>query len=109
VLDYVNAEQVRATLSPRTVRRIGDHEVEERRAIRPGTDGDRIVKAVTIRDALGGVVEHYEEAVALYDETTMAALLESAGWRERVRFGDYRGAPWTPMSPRFLVVATSPR
>jgi SAM-dependent methyltransferase len=105
ILDYLNAPEVRRGLVPRSSRRVEGHLVEERRRIRTRSDDEAVVKELTIFNPDGSPEERYHEEVALYDRESLAALCAEAGWRERASLGDYDGAPWTPGSPRLLLVA----
>jgi SAM-dependent methyltransferase len=104
VLDYVNAERVRASLEEESTRWVDGHQVRERRRIEREGPDDRVVKEVEITAETGAVVERYHESVALYDPPRLLEMLAAAGWRERARLGDYGGGAWHADAERFIVI-----
>jgi hypothetical protein len=86
-------------------REVEGYTVEERREILVREEEGRVVKKVVVSDGKGAVVEHYEEEVALYERDQVEALLGEAGWHVLATLGDYGGNPWTPSSPRLLLVS----
>ncbi len=107
-LDYLNASRVRAELVPASERTVDGHRVLERRSIEPRGDGEAVLKELVILAPDGTEVERYHEEVALYDRDTVSALLEASGWRPEETLGDYAASPWSPASPRLLVLARRP-
>ena len=102
VLDYLNAEHVRRSLTPADAvsgsRAAGESDVRITRRI--GTDGRFIIKEIELRDE----GRTFQERVRLYSADELAALLTDAGLRIVSRFGDYDGGPLAPDSPRVILV-----
>jgi SAM-dependent methyltransferase len=104
VLDFLNAERVRRAGLGRSRREVGEYGVEEARRL--SGDGRRVLKAVTVRNAGGGVVTSYQESVTLYGRDELHGLLSGAGFRVREEWGDYQGAPFDASgSPRLVLVS----
>lgn len=102
VLDYLNAEQVRRSLTPAEAvsgsRAEGESDVRITRRI--GPDGRFVIKEIELRDE----GRTFQERVRLYSADELAALLTDAGLRIEGRFGDYDGGPLRPDSPRVILV-----
>ena len=85
VIDFLNAEQVRASLVPFEELRYGETPVRITRALSPD---DRFVrKTITLGDG-----RRFEERVRLLGPDVLEAMLVAHGARVRARFGDYDGA-----------------
>lgn len=97
VLDYLNAEQVVATLTPRDERRVNDLVIEQERSIT--ADGRFVEKKITLR----GKNKTFVERVRLFSRADLESLLEGAGFTVSEVFGDYSGAAWTPASDRTML------
>jgi SAM-dependent methyltransferase len=101
LLDFLNAEQVRATLEPRDERMVdGKLVVQLRRLV---DDGRRVEKRIRIRGK--GVEEDFVERVRLYDAAELEELLGAVGLRVEARFGDYGGGPPAAAAPREILLA----
>jgi SAM-dependent methyltransferase len=102
VLDYLNAEHVRRSLTPGDAvsenRAEGESDVRITRRI--GPDGRFVIKEIELRDE----GRTFQERVRLYSADELAALLTDAGLRIVSRFGDYDGGPLRPDSPRVILV-----
>jgi hypothetical protein len=104
VLDYLNAEHVRRTLTAgeQELEPFGDggrhNEVRVTRRI--GADGRFVIKEIELRDE----GRRFQERVRLYDAEELAGLLTDAGLRITARFGDYDGGPPGPKAPRVILV-----
>ena len=109
VLDYLNAPAVRCGLVPRTTRVVDGHTVEEIRTIETVDGEERVVKNISISDAGGSQIEHFQERVSLYDRDELLELLSQSGWVERASLGDYDGGGWSPESDRLMVIAKKGR
>jgi SAM-dependent methyltransferase len=102
VLDFLNAERVRAEASGTTVRRVGDYEVHETRRL--DAAGERVLKEIEVRG--GAVVRRYREEVRLWSAADLHAALRHAGCRIVQCWGDYAAAPFVPAtSPRLVLHA----
>lgn len=100
VLDFLNAPLVRARLVQRDSGRLGDRRVVQER--RMSDDGRYVVKTISLE----GEGRQFMERVRLYDGDELGAMARRAGLRVEEVFGDYDGAPWTPSTPRLLLVAS---
>jgi SAM-dependent methyltransferase len=84
VLDYLNSDQVRATLVPHDTRRIGNRIV---------TQGRRITERI------------YLERVRLFEPDELRCLLHDAGFVIDHELGEYSGAPLSSDSSRAIFFA----
>lgn len=101
LLDFLNADRVRDTLSPRDEEEIdGRTVIQERRLIE---DDNVVEKRIQIRKA--GVSRVFRERVRLYIPDELEALVERAGLSVVERFGDYSGGLLAPASPRVILLA----
>jgi SAM-dependent methyltransferase len=102
VLDFINAERVRRTISPRSVRAAGNAEVEEVREL--GENGRVLTKQVRVCRAQREPVE-YVERLRLYTRDELAAMLQAAGFEVRDVHGDYNLGPFdVAVSDRLIFV-----
>lgn len=99
MLDYLNADRVRATLVPEEEREVGGHTVRQRRWVEEGA----VVKRIEIL-APGEEKRVHHERVRLYGADELGALLEEHGLRPRHRFGDYDGSGYGEASPRLILL-----
>lgn len=99
VLDYLNSEHLRRTLVAYDERRVRDSVVEQRRNISP--DGKSVVKTITVR----GDGRQFVERVRLYTPDELGDLIAAEGFATQSVFGDYRGSPLSPDSPRAIIIA----
>jgi SAM-dependent methyltransferase len=98
VLDYLNADQVRRSLTMGEERRTDDNAVRVTRRIAP--DGRFVVKEIELRDE----GRSFQERVRLYGADELEAMLVEAGFAVEARFGDYGGEPLGPDAPRVILV-----
>ncbi len=107
VLDFMNAEQVRATLVPQEERNDGTLHVQLERRIADGPFGTCVFKRVRASDADSGrPVASFEERVRLYTPDEVDALLVEAGFSLRGdRMGDVHGAAFGAEAARYVRVA----
>ncbi len=108
-LDYLNAEQVVATLEPREVRKMGGRTVTQERAV---LEGGRIVeKRIRIEAEPEAPADadrkRFVERVRLYPPAELESLLEGAGLIPTHLFGDYDGSPLRPSSPRCILLGVA--
>lgn len=107
VIDFMNADWVKANLVAESTRELLDGGfAEERRAIVGSPGHERVEKRVTLRpppDAPQPPVE-IRESVRLFTPDELAAALTAAGARVLARYGDYDGGPPGPASPRAILV-----
>jgi SAM-dependent methyltransferase len=103
VLDYFNADAVRAALVPREERRTGSgqHVVIERQV----TSDDRFVlkEMHLVHDG-----RSFVERVRLFAPAELEQLLADAGLRVERRFGAYDGRPIGGDTPRVILVGAGP-
>jgi SAM-dependent methyltransferase len=99
VLDYLNSDHLRRTLVPYDERCVGDSVVEQRRKI--SADGKSVVKTMTVR----GDGREFVERVRLYTPDELSSLIAAEGFDTLSVFGDYRGSPLSPDSPRAMIIA----
>lgn len=105
LLDFLNADMVRASLRPRDRREAGGREViQERRLIE---DGRRVEKRIQLRplDEPDATPRRFRERVRLYSAEELSILLDESGFEVWLRFGDYDGGPLGPDSPRAILMA----
>lgn len=97
VLDFLNADAVRAALVPEEEAQLADQPVRIRRELAAG--GRVVRKRITTADD-----RVFTERVRLFSEDELAQMLEAAGVSVRYRFGDYDGGSITPSSPRVVLM-----
>jgi SAM-dependent methyltransferase len=99
VLDYLNADAVRAQLVPHDGRTIGGRVVEQRREI---TDAGRfVVKHISLKNE----GREFVERVRLFTRRELEEMLDRAGFRIETAYGDYSGESLTETSPRVILFA----
>jgi SAM-dependent methyltransferase len=103
LLDFLNAQRVKETLSPRDEGELdGRRMIQERRLV----EGGRAVEKTIHLDGAGtGGAEVFRERVRLYSPDELAELLGGQGLEPERWFGSYAGEPLTPSAPRVIVVA----
>jgi len=100
LLDLMNPEQVRASLVPRSRRRIGESTLTEIRTL--GGGGRRVTKEVVLR-APDGTTRTWREEVRMYEAREVEGLAAAVGLAlERVH-GSFEGAPAGPGAPRQIL------
>jgi cyclopropane fatty-acyl-phospholipid synthase-like methyltransferase len=102
LLDFLNAPFVNANLKPRSEDRYGNTTVVQERAVRNG----RVEKTIRVQSNDEDPME-FHESVRMYTVDELSAMFEACGLRVDNRFGDYRGLPLNPSSPRCILVATN--
>lgn len=100
--DFLNADHVRSDLVPRTVDTFPDGEIEQRRTIADG----RINKRICIRHFSDASEKVFEESVRLFDLSDLDRMHRKAGLVLKSVCGDYAGGPFTPVSPRLILIST---
>jgi SAM-dependent methyltransferase len=100
VLDYLNADHVRRTLTV-TERAVGGDVFVTRRIDEAGR---YVIKEIELRDE----GRRFRERVRLYGPAELAALFDAAGLDVVARFGDYDGAPPGAATPRVILVGKKP-
>jgi ubiquinone/menaquinone biosynthesis C-methylase UbiE len=102
-MDHINRDRLRAKLVPRGQRRLanGTTVLEERHW---EDHGRRVVKRVELR-ARDGSIKRWRESVRVYAPEELEAMLREAGLEPLARHGDDDGSPWSPESPRLIVMA----
>ncbi|PSQ79978.1 MAG: class I SAM-dependent methyltransferase [Bacteroidetes bacterium QS_8_68_15] len=106
VQDFLNAEQVRASLVPESTRFEDGFRITERRWI----ENDRIEKKITLSSTGDGAdadsPQTFRESVRLLERDDFRRFYERAGLRLDDTFGDYDGAPFDEAdSPRLIMVS----
>ena len=99
VLDYLNAESVRANLVAREELKIGSRSVAVERKL---TDGGRFVVKEMHLVSEG---KSFLERVRLFSGGELAEMMNEAGLEVTHRFGSYDGGPIGPDAPRMILVA----
>jgi SAM-dependent methyltransferase len=99
VLDYLNADQVRATLVPHDTRRIGNRLVTQGRRIT--SDALYVEKEISAADS----PRIYLERVRLFEPDDLRCLLHDAGFVVDHELGEYSGAPLSSVSTRAIFFA----
>jgi SAM-dependent methyltransferase len=99
VLDYLHADQVRATLVPRDEQTVGTTVVEQEREI--SVDGRFVRKTIT----LGELGRTFVERVRLFEPEELVAMATAAGFAVDAVLGDYAGGALTATSPRTILFA----
>ena len=99
MLDFLNADEVRASLRPESERDIPGGRVLEHRRI---TDG-RIEKEIRITTENGDRVFH--ESVRLFSHDDLLRMLTNTGFAAVDEYGDYRGNAFRRDSPRCILVS----
>ena len=100
LLDFLNADQVRAELVPEEETTVEGKTVVQSREIRDG----HVVKRIEIRSGDGEPPKVYHERVRLYEPGELTEMLDEASLPMRERFGDYDGSAFDGTSPRFIAV-----
>lgn len=103
VLDFFDAVQLQAGLTPSSSRSLDGAEVAERRWIDP--TGPFVMKEVSV--TRGVSTRRHFERVRLYSRDELAALVEGTGFTVSSIWGDYDGGPSVSgESLRCIVLAT---
>ncbi|MDE2873903.1 MAG: class I SAM-dependent methyltransferase [Gemmatimonadota bacterium] len=103
LLDFLNAAEVVAHLKTEDRRTVsGMRVVQERRL----ADGGRIIeKRIRIEAGGDAPVREFVERVRLYRPEDLNAMLAGAGLTPGPTFGGYDRSPFSPASPRYIVLA----
>ncbi len=99
VLDFLNADRVRATLVPRSERELAGNRIVEVRAIRDG----RVEKDVRLQTR-HAPPRTWRESVRLYAREELESLFRSAGLEVVSVHGDLAGVTWSSEAPRTVLV-----
>lgn len=99
VIDYLNADQVRATLVPQDTCRVDNRLVTQTRRITP--DGRYVEKEISA-DGFGRT---FMERVRLFEPDDIRGLLHEAGLDIDRELGDYAGGPIDRERPRAIFFA----
>jgi len=103
MLDFLNSVRVRAELVEAESSRIQGFEVSVRRSI----VDDTVVKRIHLQPVDGGEGRSFVERVRMYEAEELEQLLSEAGLETRDRFGDYRGARFSPDAERLIFVGAA--
>jgi SAM-dependent methyltransferase len=104
VLDYLNANTLRASLVERSHRAIPGYRVEERRWI--DASGPFVRKETRLEPTGSGNPRLYRERVRLYEPRELERMLAAVGFTSAARLGDYDGRAFDEeVSPRLICVA----
>lgn len=105
LVDYLNPDQVRASLVPLSRDRLPDgREVRQRRRIDEETK--RVEKDILIRDPRGGE-RRYRESVRLYPLEEMRRMIDAAGLVLDSVHGDFAaGMAYGPDTPRMVLIGS---
>jgi len=97
VLDFLNAEQVRAHLVPREASEIEGTTVEITRRL--SEDGRFVRKSITTREG-----REFMERVRLFSAGDLRRMLGACGLRIGQSYGDYAGNPLDGSSARTILI-----
>jgi len=97
VLDFLNAEQVRAHLVPREASEIAGTTVEITRRL--SEDGRFVRKSITTREG-----REFMERVRLFSAGDLRRMLGACGLRIGQSYGDYAGNPLDGSSARTILI-----
>jgi SAM-dependent methyltransferase len=98
-LDFLNAQQVREQLAPRSASQLTPEiQVLETRKIQHG----RIIKDIYFKE--DDREKCYRESVRLFTRQQLEDMFQRTGFHIIKLFGDYKGQPWAPLSPRTILV-----
>ncbi|OXM15313.1 SAM-dependent methyltransferase [Paenibacillus herberti] len=102
LIDFLNSEQVKATLVPESHRNDeeSDTVIVEKRKIEQG----RVVKCIRLSNSEGGDIREYTENVSLLDEDWFRAALERAGLELGSVCGGYGREPYDRASSKRLIM-----
>lgn len=102
MLDFLNADEVRARIEPRSETPIPGGSVVQERWIA----GDRVEKRIAV--TRGGALREFRESVRLYARGDLERMLGAAGLAVRSVAGSYSGDAFHPASPRCILFAQLP-
>ncbi|HID39365.1 MAG TPA: methyltransferase domain-containing protein, partial [Calditrichaeota bacterium] len=88
LLDYMNASFVKKHLVKKSVRRVDDIEIHEKRYL----DKKRVYKEIILYQDRRR--KDFFESVRLYSKEELIALLQQAGFKVEKIFGNYRAEPY---------------
>jgi SAM-dependent methyltransferase len=103
LLDYLNKTHVLDNLVPEDSRNENGYEIIQERYY--NQDEERIEKRITLKE--NGEVREYLESVRLYTLEEMQSMLKKTMLQLEQTFGDFDGSPFTPKSPRLILVGRS--
>lgn len=103
LFDFLNADEVRRTLTPRDEAEVGGRRVIQERTLVEG--GRRVEKRIRIEAPEGGPPRTFRERVRLYELFELEELFGSLGLEVEERLGDYDGSPFASESPRLILLA----
>jgi len=92
LLDYLNADVVRAGLVAEDEAVRGNLRVHSRRTL----EGDRLVKRMTLTRTDTGARREATESVRLYDPQELRDMARASGLEPAFEAGDYQGGPFEP-------------
>jgi len=103
LIDYLNPDQVRASLVPESLSRLADgSEVRQRRRVNEKTC--RVEKDILITGP-GGNQRRFRESVRLYTRGEMAAMIDGSGLCLDAVYGDFiEDEAFDSASPRMILV-----
>ena len=100
--DFLNAPQVRASLTPESTRTENGVTIHQERWIADG----RINKTITLEQS--GTTETFRESVRLFTLDDFRTMYAAVGLDLVATYGTYDGDPYTEDSPRLLLHARRP-
>ena len=98
MLDFLNAETVRAGLVAEEEQMLGGRRARVTRVLEE--EGRRVVKTIRLSDG-----DEFVERVRLFSAVDLESMLGGAGLSVEGRFGDYDGGPLAEGSPRVILTA----
>jgi len=104
-VDYFNPAPTVAGLTPESTRFVGRYNVVEKRKVESDPAGERLVKTIDVYEE-NELIDQMREEVRIYSPLELATEIESTGWTDLRRFGDYAGNEFDPeQSPRLILLA----
>jgi SAM-dependent methyltransferase len=100
LLDYLNVKHTLLNLVPRDQQERDGFTVIQKRHFDDSTE--RIKKRIIINGKAGERV--YNESVRAYGVAEMATMFAEVGLKCLATFGDYSGKPYSPDSPRLIMI-----
>ena len=99
-LDFLNPEWVRKQLVPEEIKEVEGYTFHIHRRMIPGW----IEKSIQYTDKQGAP-QHHVERVRSIAPSVWQNIFTEIGWEVQGHFGDYELNPWSPDTPRSILVA----
>lgn len=100
LLDYLNVKHSLFNMVPKDFKREKGFNVIQERYF--DSQNERIKKKITINGDSG--IREYNESVRAYGIIELATMFADSGLKCIASYGDYFGSPYTPDSPRLIMI-----